>query len=970
MLRHMHAPRDRHQRTTGLRLGNLGSINWRKEILNDVRTTSWTTNGIEREVFMSKGLQRGCSSGNASGEKGSCARSKRKQKMLASRLRGGCVTGTGEFTGQQAISRSPLSLGGSNAEISVLKGNLPYPWSRWNRDNQKERSEGISTSEGRTSNDSRLDRSNENHPGIEEGTSRNSLTHCIPLTGYSPPSHPIQNQSPIGFDRSALSGHAAPIIHQDNETINTIHNVANNQSAKDRKGMDLLLKAVAPGAFHNSKERHDPPKCHPSTRVAILRKIRLWVEELEKTHDFMWLHASERGDAKRLVPTLVYQMCQSMPEIRSYVEDVIEKDPLVVLRSVEAQFKGLIIEPMERALMDPFNAMLLSRPRLIIIDGLDECAGRDVQSNLLRVLSTNVKTLPVRLLFLIASRPEPHIRHAFDTSSMAPMTMPLALDESYLPSNDIEIFLLAKFEEIKETHPLRTHPLRSFLDPAWPSQSEISSLVEKASGQFIYASTVIKYVNSPRHRPVDRLNIIHEILTPPKKDNPFAALDALYSFIFSCVEDLEATLRMFSQAHNTGHFYDGFIAMYGNFIPMPKKSCMNGFNIVLTSFQRVSCRLFVHHCPRAKGTVVLLEELSNFDFFTFLSLPYGEHNLVGSKDLRTQLPSLFRWFQQQDLRYPKYQLHRGHLQSWDSHIRSQLGRYITAPFGREFITCLTIPGVQGLKASVFSALPSMDLESLEDFALPEDYREMISYFLTDPIRAKDFHVGSNSYTNLAICFARSLDGIISGNIEHRNPDDDFVITNLPFILSKASGPNVLSRELTSIRNVGVLDNHHRALADELCVANAAIRTYLSRYKTSNVAIMKLRIMQYLRAKSERGKHTILRSSAPTGILVPHQHPDGLTPPPRRRPLIRPYRHASPHHDHKHYHIAGSNHIRHTTSKPHTTLFPSVGASGAVSDNERKGFLASPKERKEGNKKDKEGEPTRRWSGLGVGLRRL
>ncbi|KAF8161616.1 hypothetical protein B0H34DRAFT_673507 [Crassisporium funariophilum] len=733
---------------------------------------------------------------------------------------------------------------------------------------------------------------------------------AVAWTGHSFQS--IPNHSPIGFDRSVFSGHASPIINQGSGTV---HNITNNQLTSDRKGMDLLLRAIAPGAFHNSEERYDPPKCHPSTRVAILRKIRLWVEELKKTRDFVWLHGSAgsgksaiaqtiaelceklnllaatfffsrtalgRGDVKQLVPTLVYQLCQSMPEIRSYVEDVIEKDPLVVSRSVEAQFKGLIIEPLERALMDPLNATLLSRPRLIIIDGLDECAGRDVQSNLLRVLSTSVKALPVRLFFMIASRPEPHIRHAFSSSAMAPMTMPLVLDESYLPSDDIEIFLLAKFEEVKESH-----PLSSFLDPTWPTQSEISSLVDKASGQFIYASTVIKYVNSPRHRPVDRLKVILGILTPPSKDTPFAALDALYSFIFSCVDDLEATLRVLSLLifSQPSEYYERTPELIEDLLCLQRGDT----HIILQDLHSlVDIPLPKTHGQLSSREVRILhaslgdflqDETRSGQFYldtgrahadlarsVLKHIPRGTPTtslLISSTDwMKLQLPPLFCWLQKQDLQYSQYQLHGRYVQSWDLHMQSQLRHYLNAPFGAEFLACLAIPGGQRLQISVFLALMTtmsgpdklrLALQAIDDSALridpqknhqmlvkgflppsshplPEDYREMISHFLNDPIRAMDLHVGTESYTKLAICFSMSFAKILSTkNLRHQSYT--YEIDNLPFLLSMASESEILFHQLTIIRDIWALDNRGSALSGQRRAAYTALMTYLSKNKT-------------------------------------------------------------------------------------------------------------------------------------------
>jgi hypothetical protein len=71
----------------------------------------------------------------------------------------------------------------------------------------------------------------------------------------------------------------------------------------------------------------------------------------------------------------------------------------------------------------------------------------------------------------------------------------------------------------------------------WPSVANINRLVEKSSGQFIYASTVVEFVESRRHSPEDRLNTVFGLAATPDKESPFAELDALYREIFSAVAD-------------------------------------------------------------------------------------------------------------------------------------------------------------------------------------------------------------------------------------------------------------------------------------------------------------------------------------------------------------------------------------------------------------------------------------------------
>jgi hypothetical protein len=61
-------------------------------------------------------------------------------------------------------------------------------------------------------------------------------------------------------------------------------------------------------------------------------------------------------------------------------------------------------------------------------------------------------------------------------------------------------------------------------------------LVANASGQFIYAATVIKFVSERRSSPVDRLRAV-TTWTPDHQAQPFAALDLLYTNIVSAAKE-------------------------------------------------------------------------------------------------------------------------------------------------------------------------------------------------------------------------------------------------------------------------------------------------------------------------------------------------------------------------------------------------------------------------------------------------
>ncbi|KAF9473171.1 hypothetical protein BDN70DRAFT_966568, partial [Pholiota conissans] len=321
-------------------------------------------------------------------------------------------------------------------------------------------------------------------------------------------------------------------------------------------------------AFHNSAERYDPPRCHENTRVEILKIIRDWTLLLARDRKtwILWLNGAagagksaimqsiaellllqhtsvavasfffSRGDANRntiayLVSTLAYQLIQQIPEISKFILSTIARNPLIFKQSLEFQLQQLIIQP----LMSLPSSM--EKSFVVIIDGLDECLNRDHQANLIKVISNICRGRDIPLVFVIASRRESQIQSEFNQETVSHILEVIPLDDSEA-SDDIRRYLNAKFADIK-----KTHLSRHLLTPDWPSISTITEIVEKSSNQFIYASTVIKYISSPRTHPAQRLKVILDLrLLNPLSEHPFAHLDSLYRHIFSQVENIDQVL--------------------------------------------------------------------------------------------------------------------------------------------------------------------------------------------------------------------------------------------------------------------------------------------------------------------------------------------------------------------------------------------------------------------------------------------
>ena len=181
-------------------------------------------------------------------------------------------------------------------------------------------------------------------------------------------------------------------------------------------GLERLHKEVASSALHNSGERFDLPKCHPNTRLAVLSKILDWVlDNAGRDALIMWLYGPagagksaiaqtiaeklyakklllasfffSRSDAKRnheksLIATIAYETALIISETKAAIEKVVDDDPALFGRSLEAQFTTLVIEPLLQ-LKDSGYFIRNPSARVIVIDGLDECNNPEVQCYIL-----------------------------------------------------------------------------------------------------------------------------------------------------------------------------------------------------------------------------------------------------------------------------------------------------------------------------------------------------------------------------------------------------------------------------------------------------------------------------------------------------------------------------------------------------------------------------------------------------------
>ncbi|KAF9552794.1 hypothetical protein CPC08DRAFT_258818 [Agrocybe pediades] len=355
-------------------------------------------------------------------------------------------------------------------------------------------------------------------------------------------------------------------------------------SVGNQAPIDILAEAVATNALHNSGASFDKPKCHPRTRVKIREIIMRWISGEDKNSrtgkQFMWLSGaagcgksaiaqstvesciergmplasfffnrsdSTRNHAGSLVATLTYQLYCAFrgTDVQKDILSAIQDDPLIFKKTIQHQFISLIIRPLMNHFSKDQSTQLHQALFLIVIDGLDECIDRNAQKAILAGLAESVCNSNIRIPIFIASRPEHEIKFSFGSTYLKDMHTNLSLDleDEDDADSDIKLYLFDRFAVIKDDFDNRTTGRK--LSQDWPGDWVINELVSKSSRQFIYAATIVRYVESTRHRPDHRLDVVLN-LRPDNGDHPFTELDALYSMILESASDIERILHVLS----------------------------------------------------------------------------------------------------------------------------------------------------------------------------------------------------------------------------------------------------------------------------------------------------------------------------------------------------------------------------------------------------------------------------------------
>ncbi|KAF9001695.1 hypothetical protein BDQ17DRAFT_1542683 [Cyathus striatus] len=216
-------------------------------------------------------------------------------------------------------------------------------------------------------------------------------------------------------------------------------------------GFKILQQHTIAGASHDAGERYDAPKCHPETRKAVLSNIMNWVNSDSEPTRVMWLYGAA-GAGKSAIAQTIAEECHNEGKLAAsfflsrFGAGRNKKDSLVatiafqlsvsVPATKETQMTALVVEPFNLANTAD------TTPRLIILDGLDECEVRKDQAEIIEAIAKSLSMdRGSQLRVLLASRPEVEIRQAFDEECISSISIQLALNNTFDPDKDIELFL-------------------------------------------------------------------------------------------------------------------------------------------------------------------------------------------------------------------------------------------------------------------------------------------------------------------------------------------------------------------------------------------------------------------------------------------------------------------------------------------------------------------------------------------------
>ncbi|KAK7450144.1 hypothetical protein VKT23_013027 [Stygiomarasmius scandens] len=262
----------------------------------------------------------------------------------------------------------------------------------------------------------------------------------------------------------------------------------------------------------------DPNGCLPGTRVKILADLEAWALN-ESGAKVYWL-VGMAGTGKS---TISHSLCEILDEkqmlgasvfcsrgsvqasdvnhiIPAIAHALASNSPVVTANIVKAlKDDDNLASPAYHNLKDKFTKLIrgpigqgMASYKTVVIDALDECSDLRRVQVLLQAIISFAPNTPLK--FFIASRDEDLIRAAFPSKLDTRDIFVLHEVEKDVVRVDIEKFLTKSMSDIPGRHGVDVDLHE------WPSRHELLAILDRSGILFIYAATVIRYIDHKLYR--------------------------------------------------------------------------------------------------------------------------------------------------------------------------------------------------------------------------------------------------------------------------------------------------------------------------------------------------------------------------------------------------------------------------------------------------------------------------------------
>jgi hypothetical protein len=327
---------------------------------------------------------------------------------------------------------------------------------------------------------------------------------CSPVSGSNLSARPPRETGGSGYFAGAVNTDARHGVY--NYVVGDQKNYKQATDALDVDRILATLKPVGRGGYY-------VPQCMKGTREDIFNKIDRWFEKIDAPN-ILWLDGNpgagkstiastlisrlakrprpcssfffRRGDIKlsdpaALWPTIAHHLAEFNPRFASVLIPVLKEKKIDLTRpDIDLHFKALIHD----TLLNCYDHSSPHTIPVILIDALDECGCdhfRDAQRKAFIDTLVQWSHLPWYFKLIITSRNE-RIPESF-RAACENIVLPTGDEVSADANNDVRHFFNERFAE-----------LGGSMYPAWPGEQILIALTTRAAGLFIWAETVMRFV--------------------------------------------------------------------------------------------------------------------------------------------------------------------------------------------------------------------------------------------------------------------------------------------------------------------------------------------------------------------------------------------------------------------------------------------------------------------------------------------